>query len=86
MKNMDIFGGETEVNSTSGDHRSEYQKFKQGNNYRKSTSDNKCGNCAHHESWKPRDYYYHKCELLGFSMSEATDIRVGHVCDQWKNE
>lgn len=78
----DLFGNEinmTEFNNT----RSPYQAFKHRNNYRKSFEQNTCGNCKHSQRWEYHNKYYWKCELLGFSNSEASDIRKGHICDKW---
>jgi len=86
MKHPDFFTGESEVKENTG-HFSTYQIFKQRFHYRKSDDKKvKCGNCRHHISGEYHDKTLHKCELLGFSHSEATDIRVGHVCDKfWKD-
>jgi len=82
MTNLDLFGSETEVKKCS--NISQYQKFKAINYYRKSAGVQKCGTCRFHISGSYHDKIYHKCEKLGLSKSEATDIRVGHVCKLYK--
>lgn len=44
-----------------------------------------CKTCAHCivKEWSKR---YYKCEFVGCSNCEATDIRAYHVCDAWEKE
>lgn len=58
------------------------QKFKRLNNYRLGTADKCCKNCENRISGEYHNKNYHKCKLLGFSNSEATDIRLKNVCNQ----
>lgn len=58
--------------------------FKIKNNYRKGGTST-CKDCLHIQRFEYHNKYYHKCELLGFSHSTATDIRLSFVCDQFDN-
>jgi hypothetical protein len=50
--------------------------------YRKRESDEKCcKTCMRHI--KRNDRFY-KCELVGCTMSAASDIRAFNVCDAWE--
>lgn len=62
--------------------KSEYQKTKVNNGYRKANSWDvrKCKNCIYKKSHYQNGKYYYKCQLIGDSASEATDIRMSHVC------
>jgi hypothetical protein len=52
--------------------------------YRKAESPKQsCKTCARHFA-HDHARTYHKCELVGCSHGPGTDIRVGWVCDQWK--
>jgi hypothetical protein len=61
-----------------------YQKFKQDSNYRKTESEDRCKNChfAFRMSYHGKSYW--KCEKMGVSHSEHTDIKVSNVCDLYK--
>lgn len=78
----DLFTGIPTINK---DFRklSDYQRVKHNMRYRKAEGANKCGNCGNHFK-KKFSKVYHKCRLVGCSCSHATDIRVGNVCDHWK--
>jgi len=84
MKTKNLFGEMVEVDNGKYKNLSKYQIFKQKNNYRKSDSGLKCKNCNHHHRYEYHNKYYHKCDLLGVSNSEATDIRISFVCDKWE--
>jgi hypothetical protein len=84
MKNFDLFDGETETATVNEASFSKYKKFKALYNYRKSEGEKKCGNCLSHIKGMYHNKFYHKCERLGISNSEATDIRVNNVCDLYK--
>ena len=66
--------------------RSAYQKWKYDNQYRKADylSDIRCKNCIHRFIIHHHNKRYYKCELLGFSGSEATDIRLSNVCNNFE--
>ena len=58
--------------------------FKSKNHYRKSDKSEKCANCkylhkAHHHGKR-----YNKCDILGDTRGEATDIRISYVCDLYE--
>ncbi len=56
-------------------------------NYRLSeTKDHRCKTCDHCYHRDMHGHRYYKCEFVGFSRCEATDIRANHVCDAWKEE
>ena len=66
--------------------RSKYRKWKYEHNYRKADnySDIRCKNCRYLFANNPKctgGGRYYKCELLGFSSSEATDVRLSNVCN-----
>lgn len=86
MKTKNLFGEMVEIAPKSTPPpRSPYQLRKAAIRYRKSTGDKRCGNCRHHERYEYHNKYYHKCALIGYSNSEATDIRVSSVCDEWQD-
>lgn len=80
----DLFGGETPMAEPA---LSPYQKRKKQLQYRKADkdSDERCKNCEHciRISYHGKNYY--KCELIGMSHSEATDIRLSYTCNQFKH-
>ncbi len=85
MKTVNLFGETVEVIPKINRSQSSYQRFKILNHYGKVIGGFKrCKTCDHHRVFEYHDKYYHKCELLGISNSEATDIRVSYVCDKWK--
>ena len=64
--------------------KSVYQKWKFENKYRKAENKEKrCKNCIHRFT-RYRQRYYHKCLLLGLSGSQATDITLSSVCDNFE--
>jgi hydrogenase maturation factor len=64
---------------------SKYQKWKWEHKYKKADKNSKknCDTCNHCycSSIQGGRKHYYKCELLGFSNSSATDIRLSYVCD-----
>ena len=83
MKIKNLFGELVEYPENR--HRSQYQLIKRFNNYRLSNdNDVRCKNCVSHVAIEYHDKTYHKCLLIGVSNSEATDIRISHVCDKWR--
>lgn len=77
MEELNLFG-ETE---------NEYEKFRRLNKYGLSEYKYKtCRQCIH----QVRTFYKHqiffKCNLMGISASEETDIRLDYSCDKWKGE
>lgn len=64
--------------------KSVYQKWKIENKYRKAENKEKrCKNCIHRFT-RYRQRYYYKCELLGISSCDATDIRLSDVCNNFE--
>ena len=85
MKTKNLFGEIVEVDFKKHKNLSQYQLFKQRHNYVKSTFKAiSCKTCDHHHRYEYHNKYYHKCELLGISNSEATDIRESCVCNKWE--
>ena len=79
---IDLFGNDYTPPENKSSNESGYQFFKRRFHYRKSDGIKKCGNCQHHVSGKYTTKMLHKCEILGLSHSEATDIRLRNVCDK----
>lgn len=62
-----------------------YQAVKRRSNYRQTTAKEKCCKyCKNKRTFEYHNKNYHKCMLIGISHSEATDIRLGNVCDKWE--
>jgi len=80
----DLFGGETPLSKPKTVFReTAMQAWVRTTHYRKAeTKEVRCSTCIHSARFKQSKRWY-KCELLG-GGSEATDIRMGHVCDLWK--
>jgi hypothetical protein len=79
----DLFGEEVGKEYTGRHPHTLIEKKLGPLHYRKSEDKEKrCKTCVN--LFSCRGYY--KCKLLGTSMSPATDIRVGHICDAWKKE
>ena len=64
--------------------KSKYQKWKYENNYRKSDCDKSCRNCINCVCHTGYNRVYYKCELQGLSNCSATDIRLSHICNCYK--
>lgn len=62
------------------------QAWKVSNRYRRGTKNRCCKRCDHRMSHTYHNIRYHKCELLGCSRSESTDIRLRNVCDRFKGK
>ena len=62
-----------------------YQRFKRINHYGLADHpDLSCKNCVNRRSFDYHGKYYHKCDLIGFSHSESTDIRLRNCCDKFE--
>lgn len=62
-----------------------YKGIKQSLGYRKSNDKiRRCKNCKHLRGFRYHDKNYYKCALIGYSHSEATDIRLNHVCNAFE--
>ena len=80
---IDLFGNDIPDVEPSG--TSQYIRFKQNNAYRESVNNAECcKTCAWLIKSEYHDKNYYKCELMGVSSSEATDIRLKNVCNKWK--
>lgn len=64
--------------------RGKYQQWKYENNYRKADSDKRCKNCKNCVAMTNGYKTFYKCNIMGISNSEATDIRLSNVCDYFK--
>lgn len=78
MKNLDIFGGETESKSPV---RGKYNIIKARIHYRLGTKEKCCKHCSSKMRIRYNDKTYYKCKNIGCSASEASDIRLKMVCD-----
>ena len=58
-----------------------YQKWKYENNDRKSFNEIRCENCKNCVAMTNGYKTYYKCNIMGISNSQATDIRLSYVCD-----
>jgi hypothetical protein len=66
--------------------KGKYAVWKKDNKYRKATTEEKCVMCKYFYRIEHHAKTYLKCELLGFSNSEATDIRASYVCNRYEKE
>jgi len=83
MKCENLFGEMVDIKPPEPEgYKSQYQIFKKKNRYRLANDNLKCKNCLNCEGWSYHDKTYYKCKLMGFSSSEATDIRLKNVCDK----
>lgn len=64
--------------------KSKYQKWKYDANYRKSETDKSCKNCMNCVCHTGYNRVYYKCELQGLTNCSATDIRLSHICNYYK--
>ena len=86
---INLFGQEQkypEVGKDNRIHLGRIQKIKKRMGYRFSVGERKCKNCKSHQVSEYHDKTYHKCERIGYSHSEATDIRLKNVCDYWEKK
>ena len=83
-----LFGEAQEypITSDGKTHLGKIQKLKKSMGYRLSSGERKCKNCVSKCRLNYHDKTYYKCERIGFSNSEATDIRLKNVCDYWEAE
>lgn len=65
--------------------KSQYQEFKVMNGY-SIHSQNKCRDCKHLYIMNYHDKKYFKCQLMGISHSEATDIRLSYGCKKFEKK
>ena len=89
MKQLDIFGKETDINSICENinikkERTIKGKFRSAYGYDKR---NRCKECQHHIVLHYNDKNFHKCKMIGISHSSATDIRLkDHACKLFVEE
>ena len=86
MKQVNLFGEEQEIYiKPKHEYKSEYQKIKKKNNYKKSSDKyNRCGLCERAVKVEGHNRNYYKCKLIGISKTEATDIGLFSKCDMFK--
>ena len=80
-KSINLFGELQEMDVSAP--KSVYQRFKSMNHYRESTGHSRCKNCLYLLKMEYHGKNYYKCELMGVSNSEATDIKLKMVCNKW---
>lgn len=91
MKQLDIFGNEIdikEINEQSKKQRlnrmSIKSLFRRMHGY---DNNNNCKDCIYCVCYGGRNRNYYKCEKIGISNSEATDIRLkDYACDLFKRK
>ena len=81
-KSLNLFGDMQEMEPPN-EPKSKYQRFKSMNHYQVSDNVESCKSCAHCLKMEYHNKNYYKCELMGVSHSEASDIRLKMVCDKW---
>ena len=81
----DLFGNEVKENEINSKKiYGKYKGWKNLNNYRKSEDKEKrCKNCLSLCGYEYHNKRYYKCEMMGCSHSEASDIRLSYICDQF---
>jgi hypothetical protein len=85
---LDLFGVEIDENSGDMKFKGKYQRMRYTNRYRKAQvkdGDKTCKNCKHHYATEYHDKIFHKCEIIGYSHSECTDIRLSFTCEKFTN-
>ena len=73
MKQIDIWGNETEPFYKVNTNISIKERFRRKNGYKNGF---KCSQCKYHHRFDYNNKYFHKCEKMGISHSTATDIRL----------
>ena len=74
MKQIDIFGNEVDpVDLLPPPKKTIKEKFREQNGY---LCGKICKDCKFHHRFDYHYKHFHKCEKLGISNSEATDIRL----------
>lgn len=82
-KSLNLFGEMQEVDPVS-EPKSKYQRFKSMYHYREGVKGyERCLICNHCLKMEYHNKNYYKCELMGVSHSEASDIRLKMVCDKF---
>lgn len=77
MKQIDIFGNEVEpIDLLPLPKKTIKEKFREQYGYLYGKI---CKDCKYHKRFDYHHKYYHKCEKIGISNSEATDIRLKDV-------
>ena len=88
MFQYDIFGNVVEITDDGEPINSKRMTLKDKFRLRHGFLQGKrCGDCKYHHRFDYNYKYYHKCEKLGISNSEATDIRLKDVaCNLYEEE
>ncbi len=81
MKNLDIFGGETETYTPP---KGPYQKLKADMQYRLGTKEECCRRCKYMFRKGHHDKGYTKCQWIGDSASSSSDIVQRNVCKKFE--
>ena len=82
-KTLNLFGDMQEIDPVS-EPKSKYQRFKSMYHYRESIGAERCKNCINCIVINYHNKNYYKCEIMGISNSEASDIRIKMICDRWR--
>ncbi len=85
MLEKDLFGNEYRepIKPTHG----KYKKYRARFNYRESEfKDKRCKTCNHVEGYEGNTKTYYKCKLQGASNSEASDIKLKNICNNWERD
>ena len=87
MKSLNLFGEMQELPDFKSKHQSSYQIIKARNKYGLAKNKTQsCKNCTHCFYTQSNIKKYYKCELIGESACEATDIRLKNTCNKFKSE
>lgn len=82
---LDIFGNEIPVEQIVEKKPQESIKSRWRRMYGYD-EEHRCGDCKYLCKYATNDSHYYKCNLMGISASEATDIRLKDVaCKRWKD-
>ena len=82
---LDIFGNEIPVEQIveRNPQESIKSRWRRMNGY---DEKHRCGDCKYLCKYTTNDSHYYKCNLIGISSSEATDIRLKDVaCKRWEH-
>jgi hypothetical protein len=81
---LDIFGNEIPVERIAEKKPQETIKNRWRRMYGYDEA-HRCGDCKYLCKYATNDSHYYKCNLMGISASEATDIRLKDVaCKRWE--
>lgn len=83
---LDIFGNEIPVERIAEKKPQETIKNRWRRMYGYDEA-HRCGDCMYLCKYSTNDSHYYKCNLMGISASEATDIHLKDVaCKRWEKD